>query len=218
MSDVVKLSLKKKKIKAVVRDLDNDDSFQEFTQLVEKEREEEVHKHELETEFKKGFEEGQIKAAEKLEEKHSEALLKQSEEFYNILKSFEDKFKSYENEFHKLVIGVSTKISEKIIKHELNQKSDIQRVLNENLSKVIGANEIVIKLNPDDYNIIEESSTELTNKSIAKIRFETNPNIEVGGCLIETEVGNLDARIDSQINVISKALEENLTLKEIDWC
>ncbi len=218
MSEVIKLNIKSKNIRAVVSDsIESSESFTEYTELLEREKEESAHKQELENEYKKGFEDGKKETKEKLEKLHSEELLRQSEDFYNIIKTFEDKIKSYESDFHRLVINVVGKISEKIIKRELNQKSVIEKILNENLSKIIGANEIVIKLNPDDFNLLEKSNKEyLGVNNISKIRFETSDNIDVGGCLIETEIGNLDARIESQVNEILKTLEENLTISETE--
>ncbi len=218
MSEVIKLNIKSKNIRAVVSDsIESSESFTEYTELLEREKEESAHKQELENEYKKGFEDGKKETKEELEKLHSEELLRQSEDFYNIIKTFEDKIKSYESDFHRLVINVVGKISEKIIKRELNQKSVIEKILNENLSKIIGANEIVIKLNPDDFNLLEKSNKEyLGVNNISKIRFETSDNIDVGGCLIETEIGNLDARIESQVNEILKTLEENLTISETE--
>ena len=67
-------------------------------------------------------------------------------------------------------------------------------------------------MNSDELEIIEKTSREKMNKiGISRIRFEASEGIQKGGCLIETEIGNLDARINSQINEITKALESELT-------
>ncbi|MCB9248065.1 MAG: hypothetical protein H6613_05735 [Ignavibacteriales bacterium] len=138
--------------------------------------------------------------------------MEQSNEFYKILKSFEEKIIFYENSFHKIVIKVSQKISEKILHREIDNKSTIEEILEQNLSKIVGANDITIKLNPAELKIIETTSKEkISSFGISKIRFEANDSIKKGGCLIETEIGNLDARIDNQINEIIKSLENSLT-------
>jgi len=103
------------------------------------------------------------------------------------------------------------------LRRELAQKSIINDILNKNLSKVIGANEIIIKVNPVDHELLEKSSKEyLVSNSISKISFEKSEYIEIGGCLIETEIGNLDARIETQINEILKALEDKLAISELE--
>ena len=68
----------------------------------------------------------------------------------------------------------------------------IEKILDQNLRKIIGANDIVIKLNPKDHELIEKSSKEyFASSGITKIRFESNDNIQIGGCFIESEIGNL---------------------------
>ena len=215
MSDIIRLNIKSKKFKAVIASKDeNSKEFAEYSELLEKEKIENAHRIELETEYHKGYEEGKREIEKYLNEKHTQEMLNQAEEFYKILKTFEDKIKSYDNNFHKVVIGVSQKISEKILKRELENKSTITEILDKHLSKVIGANDIIIKLNPSELEIIEKTSREKMDKiGISRIRFEPNEAIQRGGCLIETEIGNLDARIDNQINEITKELETELTNK-----
>jgi len=130
----------------------------------------------------------------------------------------EDKVRELKDKVERGIYEVDgQKIAEKIIKREIEQKSIITEILEQNLSKVIGANEITIKLNPAEYKIVEKTSKEyLSSIGISKIRFEQNESITKGGCLIETEIGNLDARIDSQLNEILKILESKLTKSETE--
>jgi flagellar assembly protein FliH len=213
MSDVVRLNIKSKNFKAVISKQDEENKeFSDYGEILEKEKLETAHKMELEAEFKKGYDKAKNEVENYLNEKHNEEILTQAEEFYRILKTFEEKIKSYDNSFHKVVIEVSQKIVEKILKREIENKSTISEILEQNLNKVIGANDIIIKLNPSEISIVEKTSKEKMDKiGISRIRFEASETIQKGGCLIETEVGNLDARIDSQLNEISKALETKLT-------
>lgn len=213
MSDIIKLNIKSKNIKAVISDeFGSKDSFVEFPDLLEREKKEQAHKRELESEHKKGYNEGQQDIKMELEKIHSEELLNQSKNFFNIISTFEEKIRVLERDYHKLVINVSKTITEKIIEKELEHDSKIQDLLIDNLRKIIGANNIIVKLNPKDFKIIESSSNKyLGSRGVAKINFEPNENIQVGGCFIESEIGNLDARVDSRIEEIVKALENKFT-------
>ncbi|MDX1699496.1 MAG: FliH/SctL family protein [Melioribacteraceae bacterium] len=216
MSDIVKLNIKSKNFKAVISDeIVSSEKFTEFPELLEREKKEQAHKLELENEYKKGYDEGQQLLKKELEKVHSEELLNQSKNFYNIISTFEEKIKTFEKDFHHLVINVSKRISEKIIGKELDDESKIEDLLRDNLRKIIGSNDIVVKLNPQDYNIIEGSTNKFLGSSgVTKINFEPNENIQVGGCLIESEIGNLDARVESRIEEVIKALENNFTKME----
>ena len=116
MSDIIKLNIKSKNFKAVISDeLSSTENFTEFPELLEREKEEQAHKLELEKEYKRGYEEGQQSVKMELEKVHSEELHNQSKNFYNIISTFEEKIKVFERDFHRLVINVSKSISEKII-------------------------------------------------------------------------------------------------------
>jgi flagellar assembly protein FliH len=212
MSDIVRLNIKSKGIKAVFSDHGGlSEAFTELPEVLEREKQEHTHKLELENEFKKGYENGVEETRDELERKHSQELLEQSQDFYNIISNFEERFKNFENDFHKLVTKVSYKVAEKILQKELQENSIIEQILDENISKLFGANDIIIKLNQKDHELIKKSSKEyLASNGITKLRFEANDKIQVGGCLIESNIGNLDARIDSQISEIIRTIEDKM--------
>jgi len=209
MSDVIRLNIKSKTLKAFVPEQGVDFSqYSAFTQ------EDSLNK-ELERRYQNGFNEGYNKAKDDLENEYSDELLKKTEEFYQILASFEQKIIDYEKTFDEIVIKVSTKIAEKIIHREIENKSTIHETLNEAVRKILGANEIIIKINPEDFKSISLDGTHKDlERNFSKIRFEQDSNIDRGGCLIETEVGNVDARIASQLDEISKQLENNILNEE----
>ena len=218
MSDILKINIKSKKIKALVSDqIPNPEVFTEYSELAEKEKQEHVHEQELEEKFNKGLEQGRNIAKEELEKLYTKELQKQSEYFINVLSTFEEKIKKYENDFHRLVINVSRKIAEKIIQSEISNFNNVEKILNENVNKILGANEVTIIVNPIDHKMLLKNKNEtLKNAGFTKIRFQVNENIEPGGCLIETEIGNMDARINSQLNEIVKTLENKLTQNQIE--
>ena len=108
MSDTVKLNIKSKNLRGIITDTTEvSEKFIELPEVIEREKQEHTHKLELEQEFKKGYEKGIEDATSELNEIHSQDLLNQSKEFYEILSTFEEKIKVFENDFHKMVIHVS---------------------------------------------------------------------------------------------------------------
>ncbi len=206
MSDVVKISVKSKKVKAVVGQL-----TEEIIERDEKLEEKDIINEQLEEKYKKGFQEGYEKAKEELEKTYTDKLVEQSKEFYIILSSFEEKLKTYENELTKIIINTSVKIAEKILDKELEKKSIIDNTLKNSLSKILGANEMMIKLNPKDYELLEKN--ELIKKldtGLAKIKIKKDENIKIGGCVVESEIGNVDSRISTMLEEIERQLSNNL--------
>ncbi len=166
------------------------------------------YKKELENQYNIGFGDGFATAKEKLENEFNSELISKSEEFYKILSSFEEKLFTYETAFNEIISTLSIKIAEKIIKSQITFKTNIEETIRESARKIIGANEILIRLHPTDYEVlVNDSSKNLIENSFTKIKFEINDTIEPGGCYIESEIGNVDARIKTQLEEIEKTFD-----------
>lgn len=210
MSNTLKISIKSKKIRAVIAD-----KKVEFIESEEVSKKEDIIAEQLEMRYQKGFQEGYEKAKKELEKNFTDKLILQSEEYYKILSSFEKKITDYETEFNEIVAKVSIKIAEQILHRELKEQSTIVSVLKASLSKILGANKIMIKVNPKDFDLLNTNDVVNTlNTGLAKIKIEMDNNIEIGGCVIETEIGNVDGRISTQINEIKKRFENMLNNNE----
>lgn len=163
---------------------------------------------ELKRRYQQGFEDGFNTAKRDLESEFDDMMLKKSEEFYRILESFEGKLADYEGLFDTLVIKLAVKISEKIVRDEIKNRSIIENSISEAVKKVMGANQVHIKMSPADYELISSNGkAALIERNFDKVKFEVTDKVEEGGCIIETEIGNVDARIQSQIDAISAQLE-----------
>lgn len=203
MSDVIKLNIKSKSLKAVL----NDDNISSID-IDDQEGNDKRYRVELERQFNLGYNKGYDDAKAELESEYNQQMMEKAEEFYSIIKSFEERIINYETAFEKVVIETSKQISKKIITREIENQSIIETVLKNSLQKVIGANQILIKLNPNDYQSIVNSDflPELENQ-FNKVKFEEDEKIEKGGCLINTELGNVDSKISTMVNELIKKLE-----------
>lgn len=206
MSNVLKVNAGKSKPQVKV--ISGEESVQE-------EREIESVQKRIEEAYKKGFNDGQQKLRRELEKDYSDKLYKKYEEVYNILSAYDQQMEEFEAEFEKLVINTAIEISKKIVQREIEKETLINENLKSAISKIIGANEVKIRLNPSDLEQLNEFSKNLlNNSSFNKIKFEPDDRIEMGGCLVETEIGNVDARISSQLEELRKKLEESIPKKE----
>ena len=77
------------------------------------------------------------------------------------------------------------------------------------LSQVDNPGKIKIKLNPGDLQFIKDTQDQLSHflDNVDKIRFEAEESILSGGCLIETDRGDIDARIDKQFQAIEESFQ-----------
>jgi flagellar assembly protein FliH len=175
---------------------------------IEQEPHEEVLRKQNAAHYQKGYEDGQAQIKKELENVYTQKLLEKFNELHLMFSDFDEKVNEYSLAFEKVVIELSINIAEKIIKREVELKSTIAKNLKDSMKKVLGANDVFIRLNPDDFDMINNDSSEIfRGGNYAKIKFEADERIEKGGCFVETEIGNVDSRISSQLNEINKQLE-----------
>lgn len=149
--------------------------------------------------FNEGLKKGEAEIAKNIEE------LRQ---LISNLKDFELKIiKDNEINLSRLII----KFAKKIIKKELDICSD--EILLENLrnvlSKIVDKGYILIKINPSQYQFLQKHIENFKDLfDIKEIEILRSNEISLGSCIVETNFGNYDSRIEEQINELEKALTE----------
>ncbi len=172
------------------------------------EQEKENYQNALHNQYTKGFSDGQKAVQEKTEHEFNEKLLRKYSELNNIISDLNDKAVQLDAKFEELVMDAAFILAAAILKREIDKESIIKEMLDESLRKVLGANEIIVRLNPKDYeSIIVEGKSFQMKDSFSKIKFEKDDRIELGGCFIESEIGNADGRISSQLNELKRKLD-----------
>lgn len=202
MSNVIKLSPRSSKSSVKVAGIGNS-SFQESDV--------DGFKKQLDDYYRMGFKEGQEKAKRDLEQDYSNRLIKKYEDVYNILQQYDSQLVELEKSFETLVIETAFEMSKKILQREIDDRTIINENVRVAINKIIGANEVRLRLNPSDYNeLTEESKNMIHSSSFQKIKIEPDERIEKGGCYVETEIGSVDARITTQLNELKKKLIDSL--------
>lgn len=109
------------------------------------------------------------------------------------------------------ILEISVEIAKKIIKKEV--ESDPQVIINVivDVLKTISKNEpkINIRVKPQAVQFIKDTIPNITYQYgiDSKINIIADPSIEEGGCIFQTNNGIVDASIDTQLEIIRKALE-----------
>lgn len=205
MSNIIKLNSHSRRLSVKVSGYGNN-SVEEDPQ--------DFYKKQNEDYYSAGFKEGQEKTRREMEKEYSDKLFRKYEEVFNVLQGFDEKFLEYEKEYEELVIETAYELAKKIVQHEIEESPVINENIRIAINKIIGANEVRLKLNPKDIEALtDESKNLIHNSSFNKIKIESDDRIECGGCLIETEIGNVDARISTQLNELKKGLENSLSKK-----
>lgn len=137
----------------------------------------------------RGFEEGRQEGLSEL----TERIVQAEAERERILASQESE-----------LIQMVMEIAQKIVSREL-EKGAIFDMVREAVDKAVG-DRVVVKVHPTDKKRLEEKDLRSFVDSARVLKIQEDATITPGGCLVETELGTVDARLETQWFAIRKAL------------
>jgi flagellar assembly protein FliH len=155
-----------------------------------------------------------------LHEGRQEAFNKFSAEITEKLGTLEDLLKALEtakaeilncNETHMmtLVYQLATKLAR--VEVEKNDQALVE-VLRGAVSLAQDEENITVHVAPGQHEFVEElkKSTGRQFEFLKKIKFEASPDVANGGCIVETNYGEVDARIEQRIASLWAAMSEQM--------
>lgn len=104
---------------------------------------------------------------------------------------------------------LAVRIAEKILGRELTQSPEvITDIVIEALSHAGSPKEVLIRVHPDDLKALERGRPRLVERCARAqaVQLRPDPQVGRGGCIIETELGTVDARLPVQLAAIERAL------------
>ncbi len=153
--------------------------------------------------FQKGFAEGQRAGFESGTKKVDPVI----HSLCQALGQLQNIHQEIRQEIEKEVVQLALAIAKKIVCHEIKTNQEtVVCVAREALSRMENPGKIKIKLNPEDLQFINDAKSQLSHflHHVDNIRFEAADSIQSGGCLIETDTGDIDARIEKQFQAIEE--------------
>jgi flagellar biosynthesis/type III secretory pathway protein FliH len=112
-----------------------------------------------------------------------------------------------EDDFLKLSLLLADKIVRKVVEEDI---SWLEPIIREALTALGQVDDILVRLHPNDYAVISGNPDLMTIATRTRIRFDSDVTIAQGGCLIESENGLIDARLEKRLGKIGKQLLEVL--------
>jgi flagellar assembly protein FliH len=114
----------------------------------------------------------------------------------------------------KAAVKLAFSIAGKILRTEIEKNNNfVIKIIKEALKKIMDDENVRIKINPSDLSYIQNAGSLQFSDILAgsSVTFEADSEIARGGCLVETDSGGIDARIDSQLMVIEETFSEELS-------
>lgn len=146
-------------------------------------------------------------------------LKKGLEKAQTVLRNFESSIKTAITQREALLDESREKVLELVVKIcrkvtyeavEVDPEKTL-KIINGVINSLIDRSNLKIKVNPQHLPIVEQNVHTFSEDSalIKNIEIVADPRVKYGGCFIETPTGDIDARLNSQIDVIEDILKSN---------
>jgi len=109
------------------------------------------------------------------------------------------------------ILRLALKVAEQIIRSEVSMHRDVSlNIVSEAIGRVSDREQIIVRVNREDAEFLKRYKDRLAGMldGVKSLSIIEDSNIEPGGCIIETNLGFIDARISTKIRSIEEALNK----------
>jgi flagellar assembly protein FliH len=109
------------------------------------------------------------------------------------------------------ILRLALKVAEQIIRSEVSLHRDVcLNIVSEAIGRVSDREQIIVKVNREDAEYLKRYKDRLSGMldGVKSFSIIEDSNIEPGGCVIETNLGFVDARIATKLKSIEEALKK----------
>lgn len=163
-----------------------------------------------------GFNKGKEEGFEAGKEEMANLILEAKDVLNQVLKERELLLRSIEPEMAKL----SVRIAEKIMRYQIDIDQDaVVNMIRAALEAIKQREEVIIKVNQEDYYYAKEKKSVFSSmvEGLKTMDIVVDSSVDRGGCIIETNLGNVDARISTQIHTLELVFDKVAEQREADY-
>jgi type III secretion protein L len=156
-------------------------------------------------------EENERMCAELQEKAKNEGFQEGLNSFNEHLVRFEQELKKIRHEAHRLILPLALKAAKKIVARQLELHPEtIVDIVLQALAPVIQNHKIKIYVNKADRDILEANKSKIKAvlEQLESLIIQERPDVSLGGCIIETETGIINAGIENQWLALERAFDK----------
>jgi flagellar biosynthesis/type III secretory pathway protein FliH len=109
------------------------------------------------------------------------------------------------------ILRLAIKVAEQIIRSEVSLHRDVcLNIVAEAIARVSDREQIIVRVNREDAEYLKRYKDRLTGilDGVKSFSILEDANVEPGGCVIETNLGFVDAKISTKLRSIEEALKK----------
>jgi flagellar assembly protein FliH len=107
------------------------------------------------------------------------------------------------------VVHLALTVAKKIVHREIQiDPTIIHTLVRVALERVSGKSAVTVRLSRPDYEYMINAHGDMSRAEGREVEFESDNTLEQGDCVIQTEAGDIDARIEEEFNEVESAFFE----------
>jgi flagellar assembly protein FliH len=118
---------------------------------------------------------------------------------------------AWQKQWELQAVNLAVAIAERILRREVKARPEITLdLLRETLQMAAGSQQLTIRLHPLDCETLGSQAEALVKRlaGLAAVQIVADPTVSPGGCRIETDHGNIDATLETQLARIAQELTD----------
>ncbi|MEN6413194.1 MAG: FliH/SctL family protein [Veillonellales bacterium] len=156
--------------------------------------------------YEEGMQQGKQAALEQMQQGLNDAVAKAE----HVLAMSDQEAKEMIASAERQVIDIAMAIARKILAREIEENPmAVLPIVKTALDKVRDQDQVVIRVNQEDFDMVLQAKQDL-QKMIGReqgLRITADQAVDIGGCMIETPNGTVDARLDTQFAAVQQVLQ-----------
>lgn len=163
---------------------------------------------------KKGYQEGFESGYKEGEEEVRRLVDRMHLILQKVIEKRADIIEGAETQVVNLVLLIARKVV-KVISE--NQRNVVINNVVQALRKIKTRGDVVLRVNLEDLNLTSENTKEFLKmvENVKSISVVEDSSVDPGGCVVETDFGQIDARIASQLHEIEEKVRELMPIKSV---
>lgn len=120
----------------------------------------------------------------------------------NVGRSFSAQIEGLED----IAVTIAFESLAKLLGESLVTREGVRAMVSQVLQRTKDQERLIVRLSPGDFYLLLQQSTDAPLLTHAGVELVPDERIEMGGCLVETGTGSLDARLETQIQALRQVL------------
>lgn len=129
---------------------------------------------------------------------------KESEQIKILIASVHENQANHHKEHGSLAVDMVSQLLSHFFIQPTLQKTNIEHSVNQAVEQLDTQTKVTVKISKLDYQLLQQRKIDLTTKD--NISYIPSDEVLIGGCLIESEQGIFDGRLENQIDKLKQVL------------